>query len=179
MKRLLLIALLVGPALMAACGGGGTPAEPPAATAPPPNTVGPALTPPPGTATKEGASNPAAAPEKPTFTRTDLQVGTGREAIKGKRISMHYTGWLYDPKSPNLKGRMFDSSASRGPFNFVLGTGFVIPGWDQGIVGMKVGGKRRLIIPPELAYGRDGGGGGIIPPNATLVFDTELLDVQD
>jgi FKBP-type peptidyl-prolyl cis-trans isomerase FkpA len=119
------------------------------------------------------------APEKPAFTRTDLQVGKGREATKGKGLSVHYTGWLYDPSRPDLKGRMFDSSRERGPFNFVLGAGQVIPGWDDGFVGMKVGGRRRLIIPPHLAYGVDGAGSGIIPPNATLIFEMELLDVRE
>jgi FKBP-type peptidyl-prolyl cis-trans isomerase FkpA len=118
------------------------------------------------------------APERPAFTRTDLQVGTGRETQKGKGLSVNYTGWLYDPSRPDLKGRMFDTSKDRGPFNFVLGAGQVIPGWDQGFDGMKIGGRRRLIIPPNLAYGVDGAGNGIIPPNATLVFEMELLDVQ-
>jgi FKBP-type peptidyl-prolyl cis-trans isomerase FkpA len=116
--------------------------------------------------------------ERPAYTRTDLQVGTGREAQKGKGLSVNYTGWLYDPGRPDLKGRMFDTSQGRGPFNFVLGAGQVIPGWDQGFDGMKIGGRRRLIIPPNLAYGRDGAGGGIIPPDATLIFEMELLDVQ-
>ena len=107
-----------------------------------------------------------------------MQPGTGRDAQKGARLQVHYTGWLYDPAQPGLKGRMFDTSKERGPFDFVLGAGQVIPGWDQGFVGMKVGGRRRLIIPPDLAYGVDGAGGGIIPPNATLVFEMELLDVQ-
>jgi FKBP-type peptidyl-prolyl cis-trans isomerase FkpA len=118
------------------------------------------------------------APERPAFMRTDLQMGTGREAQKGKGLSVNYTGWLYDPSRPDLKGRMFDTSKDRGPFNFVLGKGDVIPGWDQGFDGMKIGGRRRLIIPPNLAYGVDGAGNGIIPPNATLVFEMELLDVQ-
>jgi len=122
---------------------------------------------------------PKAPPANPTYTRTDLKIGTGREAQKGKGISVNYTGWLYDPSRPNMQGRMFDSSKDRGPFNFVLGVGQVIPGWDQGFDGMKVGGRRRLIIPPSLAYGVDGAGGGIIPPNATLVFEMELLDVQE
>ena len=102
----------------------------------------------------------------------------GREAQKGKGLSVHYTGWLYDPAQPEMKGRMFDSSRERGPFNFQLGAGQVIPGWDQGFDGMKIGGRRRLIIPPALAYGVDGAGNGIIPPNATLIFEMELLDVQ-
>ena len=132
------------------------------------------------TADKPAPSAPRApvAPGKPAYTRTDVQVGTGREAQKGKGLSVHYTGWLYDPTQPDLKGRMFDSSKERGPFNFTLGAGQVIPGWDQGFDGMKIGGRRRLIIPPALGYGVDGAGGGIIPPNATLIFEMELLDVQ-
>ncbi len=141
----------------------------------PPNNVGPALTPPPKPAAP--AAKPAP-PARPAYTRTDLQIGTGREAVKGRRLSVNYTGWLYDPTKPDLKGRMFDSSQGRGPFDFVLGAGQVIPGWDQGFDGMKIGGRRRLTIPPDMAYGVDGAGGGIIPPNATLVFEMELLDVQ-
>jgi type IV secretory pathway VirB10-like protein len=176
----------------------GEASKPPEMPATPPNTVGPAMTPPPAppppapdstsapsgaTADKPSAKpveKPAAsrAPEKPAYARTDLQVGTGREAQKGKGLSVNYTGWLYDPSRPDLKGRMFDTSQGRGPFNFVLGAGQVIPGWDQGFDGMKIGGRRRLIIPPNLAYGRDGAGGGIIPPDATLIFEMELLDVQ-
>jgi FKBP-type peptidyl-prolyl cis-trans isomerase FkpA len=146
--------------------------------APPPNTVGPAGTPPPAAAAAERKTVAAkTAPAKPAFTRTDTVVGTGREAQKGRRLSVNYTGWLYDNTSGDLKGRMFDTSKGRGPFDFVLGAGQVIPGWDQGFDGMKVGGHRRLIIPPDLAYGVDGAG-GVIPPNATLVFEMELLDVQ-
>lgn len=101
----------------------------------------------------------------------DLTVGTGDEAVAGKTVTVHYTGWLVD-------GTMFDSSVTSGqPFQFVLGQGYVIPGWDQGVAGMKVGGKRRLTIPPALGYG-EAGAGGVIPPNATLVFDVELLAVQ-
>ena len=121
---------------------------------------------------------PKTPPARPAYTRTDLQVGTGSEAQKGRGLSVHYTGWLYDPAQPEMKGRMFDSSRERGPFNFQLGAGQVIPGWDQGFDGMKVGGRRRLIIPPSLGYGVDGAGGGIIPPNATLLFEMELLDVK-
>jgi FKBP-type peptidyl-prolyl cis-trans isomerase FkpA len=141
----------------------------------PPNTVGPAGTPPPA---PPAAKPKPAAPERPAFTRTDLQTGTGREAQKGSRLQVHYTGWLYDPAQPGMKGRLFDTSKDRGPFDFVLGAGQVIPGWDQGFAGMKVGGRRRLIIPSDLAYGVDGAGNGIIPPNAILLFEMELLDVQ-
>ena len=98
--------------------------------------------------------------------------------MKGKGLSVNYSGWLYDPTKPDLKGKMFDTSKGREPFTFMLGAGQVIAGWDEGFQGMKIGGRRRLIIPPDLAYGPDGGGGGIIPPNASLIFEMELLDVQ-
>lgn len=100
----------------------------------------------------------------------ELQVGTGAEATPGQQVSVHYTGWL-------TNGQKFDSSLDRGsPFQFELGAGRVIKGWDQGVAGMKVGGKRKLTIPPELGYGARGAG-GVIPPNATLVFEVELLGV--
>ena len=106
------------------------------------------------------------------------KVGTGAEAVAGKSVSVHYTGWLYDAAAPENKGKKFDSSRDRGdPFQFPLGAGSVIAGWDQGVAGMKVGGSRTLIIPPELGYGAQGAG-GVIPPNATLVFDVELLGVK-
>jgi len=101
----------------------------------------------------------------------DLVVGTGPEAKGGDRVSVHYTGWLVD-------GTKFDSSRDRNqPFQFVLGQGRVIQGWDKGVVGMKVGGKRKLVIPPQMAYG-ERGAGGIIPPNAVLTFEVELLELQ-
>src|SRR6266446_4157681 len=106
---------------------------------------------------------------------TDTNVGTGAEATKGHKVSVHYTGWLYNN---GTKGAKFDSSLDRGqPFAFGLGGGQVIQGWDEGVAGMKVGGKRTLIIPPGLGYGARGAG-GVIPPNATLMFDVELLGVQ-
>lgn len=105
---------------------------------------------------------------------TDEKVGTGAEAKRGDKVTVHYTGWLYNN---GQKGKKFDSSVDRGePFTFNLGAGQVIPGWDQGVAGMKVGGKRTLIIPADLAYGSRGAG-GVIPPNATLMFDVELLKV--
>jgi FKBP-type peptidyl-prolyl cis-trans isomerase len=108
---------------------------------------------------------------------TDTAIGTGAEATAGQQISVHYTGWLYDPAAPENKGRKFDSSRDRGqPFEFTLGVGQVIGGWDQGFAGMKVGGSRTLVIPPELGYGARGAG-GVIPPNATLLFEVELLGV--
>ena len=155
------------------------PQQPPAEQAPPP-AAAPEPTPAPPVDAAKPAAPPAPKqpPARPAFTRTDIQVGTGQDAQKGRNISVHYTGWLYDPTKPEMKGRMFDSSRERGPFNFQLGAGQVIPGWDQGFDGMKVGGRRRLIIPPSLGYGVDGAGGGIIPPNATLIFEMELLEVK-
>lgn len=112
------------------------------------------------------------------YSQTDIRVGTGAAARSGDRLSVNYTGWLYDPNAAQQRGTMFDSSASRGPFQFTLGTGAVIRGWDQGVAGMQVGGVRRLVLPPDLAYGSTGAGGGVIPPNATLVFEIELLSIQ-
>jgi FKBP-type peptidyl-prolyl cis-trans isomerase FkpA len=106
---------------------------------------------------------------------TDSVVGNGDEATAGHKVSVHYTGWLY---TNGQKGRKFDSSVDRGqPFQFTLGAHQVIRGWDEGVAGMKVGGKRTLVIPPDLAYGQRGAG-GVIPPNATLTFDVELLKVD-
>lgn len=112
------------------------------------------------------------------LVKNDTVVGEGREAEPGFMVSVHYTGWLYDENAPEHKGEKFDSSVDRGqPFEFSLGAGQVIQGWDQGFAGMKIGGKRTLIIPAEMGYGSRGAG-GVIPPNATLVFDVELLDVK-
>jgi FKBP-type peptidyl-prolyl cis-trans isomerase FkpA len=108
----------------------------------------------------------------------DNKVGTGKEASAGSNVTVHYTGWLYRPLAKDSRGKRFDSSVGRGPFDFPLGKGMVIKGWDQGVAGMKVGGKRTLIIPSELAYGPRGAGNGDIPPNSALIFDVELLDVK-
>ncbi|HVI30304.1 FKBP-type peptidyl-prolyl cis-trans isomerase [Hansschlegelia sp.] len=122
---------------------------------------------------------PAAA-QQTTTTASGLkiqetQVGSGAAAKAGNAVTVHYTGWLDEG---GQKGKKFDSSVDRGqPFTFRLGVGNVIPGWDEGVAGMKVGGKRTLIIPPELGYGAQGAG-GVIPPNATLIFDVELLDAK-
>lgn len=117
------------------------------------------------------ANNPGNNMENSKFIIEDVVVGSGAEAVAGKKVTAHYVGTL-------TNGTQFDSSVDRGaPFSFVLGAGQVIQGWDKGIVGMKVGGKRTLTIPPELAYGENGI--GPIPPNSTLIFDVELLAVED
>jgi FKBP-type peptidyl-prolyl cis-trans isomerase len=110
--------------------------------------------------------------------RQDDVVGTGTEAQSGRVVTVHYTGWLYDQTRPDRKGNKFDSSRDRNePFSFKLGAGEVIRGWDEGVAGMKVGGRRTLTIPPDMGYGARGAG-GVIPPNATLLFDVELLEVK-
>ncbi len=112
------------------------------------------------------------------LVKTDTVVGEGREAEIGFNVTVHYTGWLYDESAEDKKGEKFDSSVDRGqPFKFDLGAGQVIQGWEQGFAGMKIGGKRTLIIPPEMGYGARGAG-GVIPPNATLILNVELLDVK-
>ena len=116
---------------------------------------------------------------KPTSLQiTDAKVGTGAEATAGKQVTVRYTGWLHDEAAAASHGKKFDSSRDHGqPFTFRLGAGMVIRGWDEGVAGMKVGGARTLVIPPELGYGSRGAGAAI-PPNAALVFDVELLDVK-
>ena len=110
--------------------------------------------------------------------KTDIKLGNGATATVGQKVTVHYTGWLYDAAAPDHHGKKFDSSRDRNePFGFPLGAGRVIKGWDEGVAGMKVGGQRTLIVPPQLGYGARGAG-SVIPPNATLVFDVELLSVQ-
>ncbi len=110
--------------------------------------------------------------------KIDTVVGDGIAATPGKEVDVHYTGWLFDENAPDNKGQKFDSSLDRGQlFSFPLGAGHVIKGWDEGVAGMKIGGKRTLIIPAEMGYGARGAG-GVIPPNATLVFDVELHGVN-
>jgi FKBP-type peptidyl-prolyl cis-trans isomerase FkpA len=121
---------------------------------------------------EEGRSNVA------ELIKQDVTVGGGNEAATGRRVTVHYTGWLYNESAADKKGTKFDSSRDRNePFEFGLGAGEVIRGWDEGVAGMKVGGRRTLTIPPNMGYGARGAG-GVIPPNATLIFDVELLDVR-
>ncbi len=133
------------------------------------------------TACSEQTAPPAPTMKKSNMTeliKTDNKLGEGALATAGKDVAVHYTGWLYDEAAPEHKGQKFDSSRDRGqPFEFPLGGGRVIKGWDQGVDGMKVGGQRTLIIPSAMGYGSRGAG-GVIPPDATLVFDVELLGVQ-
>jgi FKBP-type peptidyl-prolyl cis-trans isomerase len=125
-----------------------------------------------------GASHVAATTGSAALTELQIKdevVGKGDEAVKGKTVSVHYTGWLLED---GAKGKKFDSSVDRGtPFEFALGAGMVIKGWDEGVAGMKVGGKRTLTIPSEMGYGARGAG-SVIPPNASLIFDVELLEVK-
>ncbi|MBI3901684.1 MAG: FKBP-type peptidyl-prolyl cis-trans isomerase [Nitrosomonadales bacterium] len=127
---------------------------------------------------RQAAPPPAAKSNVTALIKTDIKAGTGAEAVTGHNVSVHYTGWLYDEAAPDHHGAKFDSSRDRNePFEFPLGAGQVIQGWDEGVAGMKVGGQRTLLIPPEMGYGTHGAGGAI-PPNATLVFDVELLGVR-
>jgi FKBP-type peptidyl-prolyl cis-trans isomerase FkpA len=135
-----------------------------------------------GAALAQGGGQPAAAAAQAAnpLVKTDHVVGTGKEALPGTTVVVNYTGWFYKPLLTKQRGKKFDSSldAGRTPLEFVLGAGRVIKGWDQGVAGMKVGGKRTLIIPSELAYGKRGVGNGAIPPDSDLIFDVELLEVK-
>ena len=121
-----------------------------------------------------GSAQPG--PAADSLIINDVKVGTGKEATAGQVARVNYTGWLYRPLAKNQRGKKFDSSIGREPLEFTLGKGQVIKGWDQGVQGMKVGGKRILIIPAELAYGARSA--GEIPPNSALTFEVELLDVK-
>ena len=139
-------------ALLAACGADKPPADKPAAAAAPNNVN--------------------------SLEIVDLQPGSGAAIAAGKQAVVQYTGWLYESSATDHKGKEFDSSLHSGqPFRFVIGAGQVIKGWDQGVLGMQVGGRRRLIVPPDLGYG-ESGAGGVIPPGATLVFDVELEGIE-
>src|SRR3954469_1386535 len=122
------------------------------------------------------STSPSPSTSSAAYSQTDLTVGTGAVAVIGRPVTVDYTGWLYDSTRPDGKGTQFGTSIGRGPFTFTLGGGSVIAGWDRGVANMRVGGQRRLGIPPELAYGSQGR--SPIPPNATLVFDITLLGVQ-
>jgi FKBP-type peptidyl-prolyl cis-trans isomerase len=131
-----------------------------------------------------GNPEPASGPQLPEgaiaqLTPIDVVVGEGAVAEPGATAVVHYTGWLYEPSAPDRRGAKFDSSVDRGaPFTFPLGGGRVIRGWDEGVAGMRVGGKRLLFIPPEYGYGERGAAGGAIPPNATLYFEVDLLELR-
>ena len=157
MSRLI---VLLPTLLLAACGGGAPSASSSSSTPAP------------------GASAPAAAADVGALAVEDRVAGTGGEARPGMLVSVHYTGWLYDPSAADKRGKKFDSSKDRGqPFEFQLGQGDVIPGWDEGVKGMKVGGTRVLTIPSAMGYGARGAGGDI-PPNAALVFEVELIGLK-
>ena len=151
------------------------PAQPAQATAPVVQPA-PAAAPAPAPA---AATEPApAAPVPDPLIIKDTKLGTGKEAGVGNKVQVNYTGWFYKPMAKNQRGRQFDSSIGREPLEFQLGAGKVIKGWDQGVAGMKVGGKRTLIIPSHLAYGKRGAGGGMIAPDSDLIFEVELLQVK-
>ena len=124
-----------------------------------------------------GGSTPGSTETVTTLQVIDTKVGTGATAVSGSTVTVHYTGWLYDVAASGFQGLKFDTSVGKSPFTFKLGAGQVIKGWDQGVADMKVGGTRTLIIPSSMAYGSTGVN-GVIPPNATLVFDVELLTVK-
>jgi FKBP-type peptidyl-prolyl cis-trans isomerase FkpA len=123
-----------------------------------------------------GCSESPTAPSTESFSQTDVKVGTGVEATPTSTVTVNYTGWFYDASKTDKKGLQFDTTYGRAPFIVQLGVGGVIEGWEQGVPGMRVGGQRRLVIPPSLGYGPNRL--GMIPPNATLVFDIDLLEVK-
>jgi FKBP-type peptidyl-prolyl cis-trans isomerase FkpA len=146
------------------------------------DSTGPAAAQQPAPAAQEAPAAPAVAVEqqRPAIQIIDQLVGKGKEATLGSTVVVNYTGWFFRPLGVKQRGRKFDSSldAGRTPLDFQLGAGRVIKGWEQGVAGMKVGGKRTLIIPSELAYGKRGAPGGSIPPDSDLIFDVELLNVK-
>lgn len=127
-------------------------------------------------ACKKADAPPATTSPAVALQKIDTVAGTGKEATAGTTAVVHYTGWLYEPSAQLQRGAQFDSSRGRSPFSFELGGGQVIKGWDEGVQGMKVGGTRTLVVPPEMGYGASGA--GPIPANATLIFEVELLDVR-
>jgi FKBP-type peptidyl-prolyl cis-trans isomerase FkpA len=124
-----------------------------------------------------GCDNTPVQPSSPAYSQTDLRLGAGAEAVSGSVLSVTYTGWFYDINKTDKKGLVFDTTQGADPLTFTLGTGSVISGWDTGLVGMRVGGARRLVLPPSFAYGS--GRYASIPPNATLVFDIELVSISE
>lgn len=178
MRTKILIAVAAATALVACSGRNkevsASPPEPSAATATDYATSQPAAP-----ADAAPAPSETSGSEMPTkLVTTDQKVGSGPAIHAGQTAVVHYTGWLYDSRAPDRKGAKFDSSRDRGePFRFPVGDGQVIPGWDQGVAGMQVGGQRQLVIPADLAYG-ERGAGGVIPPGATLVFDVELMGIE-
>jgi FKBP-type peptidyl-prolyl cis-trans isomerase len=156
---------------LAACSPRDKPAEESTA-APPSGSAAPAEAAP-------AVSPPATGTESMPLQKIELAPGNGAEIKSGQTALVHYTGWLFDAAAAENKGKKFDSSVDRNePFEFPVGAGMVIKGWDEGVVGMKVGSKRRLVIPPEMGYGARGAGGGLIPGGATLVFDVELVEIR-
>ncbi|SHH42685.1 FKBP-type peptidyl-prolyl cis-trans isomerase [Massilia sp. CF038] len=143
--KLSLAAAMFAVASLSACGGGGN-------DTPTPSVYSPAA-----------------------LSKTDISVGTGAEAVAAKTVKVHYTGWLYNTNMANFKGTQFDSSAGKAPFTFTIGTNQVIPGFEQGVLGMRVGGKRTVVIPSSLGYGANGN--SVVPPNSGLVFEMELVEV--
>ena len=128
--------------------------------------------------TPSAPKSTGSAPAVETLQINEIKPGSGAAIAAGQKAVVNYTGWLYDTSASDNKGKEFDSSRNAGaPFRFLVGTGQVIKGWDQGVLGMKVGGVRRLIIPPDLGYG-DTGAGDVIPPGATLIFDVELTGIE-
>jgi FKBP-type peptidyl-prolyl cis-trans isomerase FkpA len=133
---------------------------------------------PPAAGPSDSAVSAAGGPAVATLEVGELQVGSGAAITAGQKAVVQYTGWLFETSAPDKKGKQFDSTRTSGqPFSFVVGGGQVIKGWDQGVLGMKVGGRRRLTIPADLGYG-DVGAGGLIPPGAALVFDIELVAIE-
>lgn len=124
-----------------------------------------------------GACDDTPTEPAPTFTQTDLRAGTGPTAESGDTLSVFYTGWIYDGSRPDQKGLQFETNVGGTPLRFVLGQGQVIPGWDQGLVGVQTGTIRRLVIPPDRAYGSVRN--GPIPPNSTLIFDVEVAEIDE
>jgi len=177
-RTLSLLLACAAAASLAQAGQSPTPQPPaePVAPSSPAATVAPAA---PSDPSAPAVPPPPPEPALDPLVKTDTKIGTGPEATVGSTVFVHYTGWLYKPMATKQRGRQFDSSVSRGePLDFVLGTGRVIKGWDQGVQGMKVGGKRTLIIPSHLAYGKRGAPGGGIPPDADLIFEVELVNVK-